>query len=295
MRLDKIEFLILWFKKPYPYPQRWYERVGVSVIVALLVFLVLFVFKPFGINKIDEGSTLVILDYSIITVLVMLSTSFTMPLFFRKFFNPDNWTIGKYLTHVLGDFFSISLFSWIFTLVAARAYIEADTFLKFLGMTFSVSFFPVILIVHFYERIQFKQKLENAKMLSENVEVYQESGNTSIPSMLELSDNGKTFLVRSNDFICAKAIGNYTTVYFKESNEIKHVLIRLPISKLEKMLLTDESIIRCHRSTIVNLIHVSRFSGNARNYIIHIKNANFQFNLSRSISKELLEKLMNYR
>jgi DNA-binding LytR/AlgR family response regulator len=113
--------------------------------------------------------------------------------------------------------------------------------------------------------------------------------------MLELSDNGKPFLVRSNDFICAKAIGNYTTVYFKESNEIKHVLIRLPISKLEKMLLTDESIIRCHRSTIVNLIHVSRFSGNARNYIIHIKNANFQFNLSRSISKELLEKLMNYR
>jgi hypothetical protein len=280
-----------WFKKPYPCPRRWYEKVGTSVLITSLVFFVLLSFKPFGISRITAGTIFFISGYCFITLYVMLFSSLVAPLLFTKFFDPDIWTTGKYLIHILGDYLIISFFSWIYTLTAGHGLIEADNFLEFLWLTFTVSIFPVFTIIFLYERIQMNRKLNNAGFLSEKLTKFQ-SNNAAAPELhLEIDGNETGMLISSKDFICAKSNGNYSMIYYKDNGTIRHTLFRVTMSKLEQRINGNPSIVRCHRSAIVNLQHVSGFSGNERNYFINVNGTGLRINISRTIPAEILEKL----
>ena len=68
-------------------------------------------------------------------------------------------------------------------------------------------------------------------------------------------------------------------------------LIRNSIKSIEEQLIIFKNIIRCHRSYIVNLDMVSKMSGNARNFNLHIEKLGFKIPVSRSFPKEIFKKL----
>jgi len=286
-----IMMLADWFKKPYPCPRRWYERVATSVLITSLVFFVLLSFKPFGISRITAGTILFISGYCFITLYVMLFSSLVIPLMFTNFFAPDTWTTGKYLIHILGDYLTISFFSWIYTLTAGHGLIEADNFLEFLWLTLKVSIFPVVFIIFLYERIQMTRKLRNAGFLSEKLTKFQSIDPVESEIQLEIEGNTTGMLISTKNFICARSNGNYSMIYYLDNGAISHSLFRITMSKLEQRINGNPTIVRCHRSAIVNLQHISGFSGNARNYYINVNGTGLKINISRSVPPEILERL----
>jgi hypothetical protein len=278
-----------WLNKPFPKPGNLKTKLIIPFFVAFLVACILMIFQPFGIGKISEGKLLFIGGYAFIIFLVMTVTSMVLPLIFPNFFNPDKWNIGRYLYHIIIDYLTISLFAWIYTVSVASDIIEANTFAGFLSVTLAVSVFPVLIVVYGYEKTLLTRNLKNAEFLTKSLEKLSGIQDMGLIRQLVFREKSRVITLSSEDFICARAKGNYSQIYYLESKEMKKALIRITLSGISEMADGDPSIIRCHKSAIVNLNYVLRVGGNARNYYLEIKEADLRIHLSRTVQNSILE------
>lgn len=278
-----------WLNRPFPCPKQWYERTIVSFFIALLIFLVLFVFRPFGIEQAGDHSGWLIGGYSTIAFLLLIFSSHLFPVVFTKFFDPDEWTIGKYALHIFIDYFLITMFSWLFTETAGQKWIEADNFFKFMLLTLAVGLFPVLSIIWIYERISIRRKMRSASFLSHQLDKLQQHSIPKTGLILKTGSKTPDLQIDSGDFICARSIGNYCVVHYRQTGEVRHMMIRTTIRALEKQAEPDPSIVCCHRGTLVNLNHVERFGGNARNYFLTLRGTDFKLDIARLVPDSILE------
>lgn len=280
-----------WLAKPFPFPGKWYQKIIPSFSVSVMIYLILLIFRPFGVANIVSGANWFISGYSFITLYVMLTSVVIGPILLNRFFNPETWTIGKYLVHIAFDYLVATFFSWVYTMNAGKGITETFSFIMFCWFTFSVSLFPVLMIVFYYERILFRRKLIRAAFYTDRlVEFRQLEGMPTTLKLVMAKKSGEN-CISSGDFICALANGNYSMVHYYRSGEIRHDMVRIPITLLEKLCHEDLSIVRCHRSALVNLRYASKFTGNARNYFIHVDCVQLKLNISRTIPAPVLEKL----
>lgn len=284
---------INWLRRPFPRPTDFVAKSKISLIVSILVFMILMAFKPFGIHRMHNNAIWLISGFSSITLLVMQLSTLLLPTLFRKFFNPATWTIGKYLLHILLDYILISLFSWGLTISLVNITIEADSILTFFLLTFAVAFFPVFTIVYVHERVLISNKLKNAVFLTEQLKRLKPDTKSTDGLILETGVKTPALKLETNQILCAMAKGNYALVYYFQENETRHVLLRISLSTLEKKLKHKSYIIRCHRSALVNLNHIEKFSGNARNYFLILKGEGLRIDISRNIPHEILNLLRN--
>lgn len=282
-----------WLGKPYPCPDDWRGRIVVSATVAALVYFILDSFQPFGISEINKGKLVFIFGYSFIIFIVMMLTSLTLPLVFQKFFDPARWNIGKYLIHVSIDYFIISVCSWYYTISAGHGFIEIRDFTSYLWVTFVVSLFPVLIVVYFYERILYARKAKQADFFSNTLSRFIFVKKTGQEALLTFSEKSGNLVIASNDFICAIANGNYSQIYYLQSEVVQKALIRITLTRLIEMSKTDPMVVRCHKSAVVNLRYIEKVGGNARNYYLKLKHTDLRIDVSRQIQSEVMEQFRN--
>lgn len=82
------------------------------------------------------------------------------------------------------------------------------------------------------------------------------------------------------DMLFAKAAGNYVELYFKNK---KKTLKRITIKKLEFLLNKEKSILKTHRSYLVNLNYIDTVSGNAQGYKLKLNNYSEKIPVSRNM------------
>ncbi len=93
------------------------------------------------------------------------------------------------------------------------------------------------------------------------------------------SDN---FKLDVDDFIFAKADGNYVELYLKDKKIIKMVK-RVSLKELESLLKPFPNIIKTHRSYLVNINYINKVIGNAQGYKLHIHNYDKIIPVSRNM------------
>lgn len=112
----------------------------------------------------------------------------------------------------------------------------------------------------------------------------------STPELLHIQSEIKEKLVLPADsFLYAEAQNNYTRIVWQEHNTLKEKLLRLSMSKLADQLVLP-NLYRCHRSYLINLNVPLQLSGNAKGYTLSCTTYGFQVPVSRSLSKEVVEK-----
>jgi DNA-binding LytR/AlgR family response regulator len=89
-------------------------------------------------------------------------------------------------------------------------------------------------------------------------------------------------------FIFAQSEGNYSKIHYQENGVVQTKLLRVSLKNLERQLDQNPSILRCHRSFIINKNNIAHLSGNARSCNIHFLNSPLTVPVSRSFSKEKL-------
>ena len=275
------------FHTPHPIGFGWaYALIPASVVFFILVFL-----APYGFDELNLVDRIVLAcPFTLITALAAPLNLFLARLILPKYINEEKWTLGREFIYDIYDFALIGLWNAIFLKFTFRS---EEPFLPLLlrleWHTFLVGLIPLIaLIAYKHQRAMHRQLVLSKKITEElqsklvnelkenDVVLYSESGS------FEIKLDPKNIIALGSD-------GNYAELYYKVDDGAKKHLIRNRLKILLERL-PSQHFIQCHKSFIVNLQHISRAEGNARDLKLILTNG-MAIPVSRSKSKELLQQL----
>lgn len=244
-------------RQPFPRPDlNVWGKLRVSLLEGLGVALLFWIFKPFGLGDI-EGHQAFPWAYGSIVFAVTAMYRCIVPLVFPAYFQEKNWTVGRELIGVIGILVAITAAILVFH----ERYYRSD-FAHPLMVFFLVVFIgsiPVSLSV--LSRFAFLYK----KYSSPQIPVRNTSSPTS--DFTFFAENGKdSYTV--NNLLFVEITDNYASLVYVENNVVKRELIRSSLNKLE-MQAEGTSLVRCHRSYLVNMDRVVAVRGNAQGYKLH--------------------------
>ena len=288
-----MESIKKWLSTPYYFnPSSWF-KLKTSFILAISLFCFLYVFRPFTISFLEEKY---VFEYTFgISLTVFLGSSYMLfvpPLLFKDYFDEDHWTIGKNILLLFISLFINGTILWYLVCIyRTNLGLEPIKYPVFLAYTYLSGAFPIFLIIVINEK---KARLKREK----KAEVISELTNLKPKEVFEkkviiYADNQKEFLKISIDnLVYITSQGNYASFFSIKNNDLKEEILRVTLTKVMNELSDYKTIIRCHKSYIINSKYIKKISGNARGYLIDTDILPFQIPVSRSFSKESLEKLI---
>ena len=286
-----------WLRKPYPFPATTKAKILISLGFGKFVFLFLLLFQPFDFGQLADKDLYFALLFGFITASVMALHLFILPLFFTQYFDPSKWVIYKMVGFVLLIIVMIAVANWFFALyLMIGKDIEYHNFAFFLKVTVLIGVFPMFIYLYVSEKIKNKQHKNVANKISEIQKLKIRAADIESDKQLVslLGENMKeAFVFDLKTLLYIGFEKNYASIYYLENNKTKEQLIRISLHKIALQLEAYKHIVRCHKSYIVNTHQVVEIQGNARSYLLKIKNNDTTqeatlIPVSRSFPKELL-------
>jgi predicted membrane channel-forming protein YqfA (hemolysin III family) len=87
-----------YFSQPAPIDERPWQKIILSV---LLVTFILAVFEPFNFKLRTIGQLWILIGFALVIMLVTSVVYVVFPKIFKRFYQPDNWTVGRSLLNNL--------------------------------------------------------------------------------------------------------------------------------------------------------------------------------------------------
>jgi len=108
------------------------------------------------------------------------------------------------------------------------------------------------------------------------------------------SDTREALRINLKKLLFVEAQENYSRIVWLENDALKERLLRVTLKHIEAQI-TDDSIVRCHRSYMINTAVPFKILGNTNGY--HLKSNLFPdtIPISRSLGKEMVAKLIHNR
>ena len=101
-------------------------------------------------------------------------------------------------------------------------------------------------------------------------------------------ENGKIkFSVLPKDLLLLESTDNYVSVFYILQNKVQRKLLRNTLKNMEEML-KENSIVRCHRSFMVNIANVDFMQKEAKKFNIKIKHLDKVIPVSEKYSSPFL-------
>ena len=206
----------------------------------------------------------------------------------------ERWTIGKEFSLVLFVLALILLIVFLL-MVKLNPDTELELIFRLVAMrTFAISVFPVLIMILFEQFAYENSKRKEAENINREIRKKQHpvftenSDNTSNEKKVLRAENQKVALIlQRNELVMIKSEGNYVEVYYRSDKQLQKELIRNSLKSMEEQL-TEPFYFRCHKQYIINLNHIKKVQGNARNLELILDNADEPIPVSRSKSEQLL-------
>lgn len=178
--------------------------------------------------------------------------------------NRSAWTIGKEVAALAGFLLLAGLGQF---LVRDFIYDNPENwswhyFLEEIRNTFLVGSLFIALLVP----LNFTRLMIRHSRLADQVKPVESNAQASEKIFIETQLKGDDFLLDVRDFLFARSDGNYVTLHLRDGDTHIRSLKRIPIGALEDQLKQVPSIMRVHRSYLVNLEQVRKVTGNAQGY-----------------------------
>ncbi|PLX05865.1 MAG: hypothetical protein C0596_15295 [Marinilabiliales bacterium] len=149
---------------------------------------------------------------------------------------------------------------------------------------------PVFATVIIFERALLNKHLKTAQNLSEQIK---ELDKPDTGAQIDLfAENEKDYFeIKLNELLFIEANDNYSGIYIAHDNQIKKLLLRSSLKRMEDQLKDFDFITRCHKSYIVNIHNIKKISGNAQGYKLHFEDTDIEIPVSRSFPKSIIQKI----
>lgn len=257
------------------------EELSKLFSISVSVFLFILFFQPFPLNFNDfENRLLFITGYGAVTFIVAGIILAVLPLFTPKWLNINELKsnlpfIPGFLLLVLNATAFAFYMRYVGT-VSLTMYIMLKVVL--------VSLLPllILMVIHKQKLLKhgfnllkeqneiYKQKLKDYEKIEDEKEVEIFSGNKS-----------DKLSVKYKDIISVKSADNYIEFSYLKKNQLEKKLIRNTLKNIETQLSQKTFYIRCHRTSIVNILFVEELIRTANGYSLQMSSSNEKIPVSR--------------
>ncbi|MCG1035085.1 LytR/AlgR family response regulator transcription factor [Polaribacter sargassicola] len=290
--------IFYWLSIPYYFNPSLKFKFQVSIFMGAFVFLFLYLFRPFYISLFVGLELEYTAFIGIITFLAVLFVLTIPPLLFKDYFNEDNWTIGRNLFLIkIGLFINGSSLWYLGNLYRSYYGFGSIGYFRYLFFVYLLGTFPVILFTFFNERnVRDKRKKRAEKINTLKKYQVKEEKIVTEESIIIYSENKKENIsFKIQDLVYVTSQGNYASFFLltEYKKDLKEIILRITLTKINEILESYNNVIRCHRSYIVNTYFINSISGNARGYFLKSNKILIEIPVSRNFKKEELEKLIH--
>jgi hypothetical protein len=260
----------------------------------------LIIFQPFDTNLWrDDYKNIKLAGYGVV--------SFIMPtllaLFLLKIKNPEQlekkWIVLHEIFFYLATVISIAFGNTLYSTLMTGGGFSLRSFLGFLAAVVLLGIFPIMAgILLKYNRYTALNK-KDALILDENLIQFQQKktdenqtvDDEKLGMIRLIAENEKDAIeLIINDLVYIESADNYASIVFWKNNRIQKELLRGTLKRFESRI-EHRSILRCHRSFIINLEHVKQISGNAQGYRLTLNNIEEIIPVARNYGAIILERL----
>lgn len=166
------------------------------------------------------------------------------------------------------------------------------------------NFFETLVIMAFicfaiglYWRFKFRSRylateLEDTRQLNE---ILRNSANAkqplaAVPNTITLTGStSETVTLQIEDLLYIEVIGNYVKVCHLKEGEVHTDMLRNTSKQIEEQLQQCETIVRCHRSFLINISHVEQIVSKSGSMHLQIRYCNDMIPVSRSNMSQMKE------
>ncbi len=264
-----------WLNKPYFFIESKTARLGLVVSFGLFTYLFLLIYEPFTVSEVSGEKAVFLAGFGLMVSFGLAFTYFVLPALFPHLFISDRWKVKKEIIYLLASFILIAFLNYTYNYFVGQNIAPQHSLPYFIGKTLGVGVFPLIVMIFLIER-----RLNGQKETK--------PGKTQMISIKPETLKGKTLEFNLDQFLFAESDNNYTTFYQLGEGGISKELLRVSIKNVETQLQSEKTLIRCHRSFIINKLHIESISGNNRSRHVRLRHYDQLIPISRSLSKEAL-------
>lgn len=267
---------------------------GSVVFIMTFSFLFMAIYTPFSntvwfdvSNRLDLGMTVA---FYIVAVSIMLVSKMLMNAMQHRI----RFTYAKYIMWVVVEILAIALFYTHFTNVYVQPedYDAANILVKALGCILLIVAIPYTILTLY---AAYRDKTEELEILQYEMSLNEEPS-VSYPSLVNLYDyNGVLKLtINSDSLYYMESQDNYVKIYYENQGKLLSYMLRCRTKVIEENL-ADTSMVRCHRSYMVNVMKINHIKKGGKSRYIVLTNEQIKpIPVSKSYFKNIIEKIDAY-
>ncbi len=265
-------------------------------VIFIVAFSILFmvIYSPFSNTAWFDVSNRLDLGMTVAFYIVAVSIMFVSKSLMNNLQSKISFTYAKYSAWIVAEILVIALFYTYFT----SLYIGLDEYslwcilFKALGCILLIMAIPYTILTLY---AAYRDKTEELEMLQYEMSLSEESS-ISYPSLVNLYDyNGTLKLtINSESLYYMESQDNYVKIYYENHDKLLSYMLRCRTKAIEESL-SDTSMVRCHRSYMVNVMKINHIKKGGKARYIVLSNPQIKpIPVSKSYFKNLVEKIDKY-
>jgi len=268
----------------------------VRMILFTAIFALLFInlFQPFGSrNWYPNISDFKYFFFSSLIILIGMLVVVVSRLFMGLYIRRHELNYLQYAILILSEILAMSLFFSLFSRYLPSGGKERDFMQLFQNSFVNTS---LVLLLPYSISILFFSWKEKNRLLKVQQE---DDGTTSThkKSLIGFQDEKgelKISIILEN-LVLIESADNYATIYYINKDKLSTFLIRNSLKWIEENLTKDTSLVRCHRSYIINLDKVSVFKKTKNGIFMELEAPNTpDIPVSKTYYNKVMEKFSQY-
>jgi hypothetical protein len=241
--------------KKYPFNGDLKVNLQSFIGVSLGIFLFLLFFQPFLLKNPDfNNQHLIIAGFSAITLILLCILRILIPSIFSKYFADENWNYIKELM--------INLSFWILNSVAfaffARYVGEISITFHTAIIVVLISLAAMVIVIVVNQFWVLNSQIKELSELAGITREYETGLGKDVEIEFESENKSEYFKVTLEQIVLIKSASNYIEVIYKTGDKISRRLIRNTIKNTEEFFSKYPTLVRCHRSCIVNKNYIQK-------------------------------------
>ena len=265
--------ILIFLNKPFPQEESVSGILKVIFLVSLFVTLFLYVFAPFDIDTSNQNHLLLCLGFGAITFIASLIFELISVYVLRLKGEGIDFTFGRWILYMIGVMLCISVANFIYVRLIHFGYIRWEFLPFMIRGTFAIGIFPTIglgiLALYRLER-----KYQN---IASEI-------NQSTPSDVNIDKTSQrqVFDIPIAEIRYVEALQNYVKIghIHKDGSLVEKTERATLKSILDEV--QGSSLVKCHRSFLVNKSAIVSTSGNAQGLLLSLKDCDRAVPVSRS-------------
>ncbi|MEL6250947.1 MAG: LytTR family DNA-binding domain-containing protein [Bacteroidota bacterium] len=274
-------------KRPFPYLDPMLHRVLLALFCSAFAGIFLNIFEPFNLD-----SWTILKSYKsrfptlLFSLTGLLFLSFTQ-IALRKLFRIQTFTRGGFIIWFTGEIILLSILNHI---LFGDAREDLSEMMYEFSLTFKYTSL-VLLIPYLTSLLYFSSKNQN-DFTEEKAELPPKDDKPQIQQVHFQTENEKEVLsVKLDHLLFLKSESNYVAIFYLYNGQLKKRLIRNSLKKLEQEL-KHPSLIRVHRSYMLNMLNAVSVNRNPKSYQVLLEKADkYPIPVSPTYMKEFDERL----